>query len=231
MSLTTPAVQEFNSLLKEMEDFTSRFQTFTLQKKSAISSSKSQHINRVKEFEKRARSLQAEIKATTEKSEKTEALAAQSLLDLQAKQEKVDALTAQSDSRLAAKDQLNRDIDNLRKEVAELENILKNTRSTLGDQAIKDAEELTKFEQYLGLRIEAVDIDLLKFKFVNIDPNNVDREVWCELNVAEQEYKVGLTNPNLPRDVILRIQKDLNMHGELVIFLQSMRNALRAEVS
>lgn len=227
MSLTTSAVQEFSLLRQEMEDFSLRFQAFTLQQKLNILSSKLQHVNRVKELEKRARALQAEIAATTEKAEKMESIVEQSLHDLQTKQEKVDALTVQLESRKAAKDQLQRDVDSMRKEVAELEEAFKSTRSTLGDQAFKDAEELTKFEQYLGLRIEAVDIDLLKFKFVNIDPNNVDREVWCELNVAEQEYRIGLTNPNLPRDMILRIQKELNLHGELVVFLQLIRVALR----
>ncbi|KAF3985005.1 hypothetical protein FT663_05414 [Candidozyma haemuli var. vulneris] len=214
-----------------MEDFTSRFQSFTLSQKSNISTSKSQHVNRIKELEKQARALSTEITATNEKTEKTESIVEQSLRDLQNKQEKVDALSMQSEHRKAARGQLQRDVEDMRKEVIDLEETLNSTRSVLGDQAVKDAEELTKFEQYLGLRIEAVDIDLLKFKFVNIDPNDVDREVWCELNVAEQDYRIGLTNPTLPKDLVLKIQKDLNSHGELVVFLQQMRKALRAEVA
>lgn len=225
------AVQEFNLLRKEMEDFTLRFQSFTLLQKLNILTSKLQHVNRIKELEKQARALLTEITATNEKTEKTESIVEQSLRDLQNKQEKVDALSMQLEHRKAARGQLQRDVEDMRKEVIDLEETLNSTRSVLGDQAVKDAEELTKFEQYLGLRIEAVDIDLLKFKFVNIDPNDVDREVWCELNVAEQDYRIGLTNPTLPKDLVLKIQKDLNLHGELVVFLQQMRKALRAEVA
>lgn len=225
------AVEEFSLLRKDMEDFTLRFQAFTLQQKLSILTLKLQHVNKVKELEKHAKTLQTDIAATREKFEKREATVDQSIRDLQAKQEKVDALSKQLENRKATKSQLQRDVDDMKREVADLEATLSNTRLVLGEQALKDSEELTKFEQYLGLRIEAVDIDVLKFKFVNIDPNDVDREVWCDLSVAEQEYKVGLTSPNLPKDVLLQIQKDLNLHGELVIFLQQIRKALRAESS
>uniref|UniRef100_A0A0L0NN08 Kinetochore protein SPC25 n=1 Tax=Candidozyma auris TaxID=498019 RepID=A0A0L0NN08_CANAR len=231
MSVSASAIQEFDAVRKEMHEFIQRFQAFSLQHRLNILTTKLQHVNKVKELEKRVKSLQVEITATNEKVEKTETLITQSIRGLQTKQEKVDALTNQLESRKAAKVQLQKDVDSMRKEVGELEEAFNNTHAALGKQALKDSEELTKFEQYLGLRIEAVDIDLLKFKFVNVDPVDVDREVWCELSVAEQDYKIGLTNPSLPKDVVLRIQKELNLHGELVAFLQAMRQALRVQLS
>lgn len=227
MASVVVPTEEFASVKREMEAFSQAFAGFVIERKNAISTSKQQHKIKQKELEKRIKRLHDDIRQTGIQEERTRHAINESMNDLISKQAKVDGLSEQLSSRKEARRKLEQEISELVKEVEEMNTGVQNIRVALREQVSKDSEELVKFEMYLGMKIEAVDIDLLRFKFVNILPTDVDREVWCELNLSEDEYKIGLTFPELPHETILRIERDLNGHGEIILFLKAMRNALR----
>lgn len=222
-----PPLEEFDDVKKQMEQFSLRFNALILEKKSSILNSKQQHFTKVNELERRAQKLRDDISTYRLKKDKTVDVISLTVEDLRTKQLKVDGLTKQLETLVQAKTVLQKELDEMKEEDSKLEGALKHARTNLSEQVSKDSEELTKFEIYLGLKIEAVDIDLLKFRFNNIDSTDIDREVWCELFVGDEDYRVGRTSPPLPKEQVSKIEADFNYHGEFVIFLKAMRTALR----
>lgn len=220
-------LEEFEDVKNQMEQFSLRFNSLILEKKSLVLNSKQQHINKVNDLERQIQKLKSGIETGKSKREKTAQMISDTMEDLHTKQAKVDEMKQQLEELTALKEQLDGEIAALQTQVSRLEDLLKFSQTNLTEQLARDIGELTKYEMYLGLRIEAVDIDLLKFKFVNIDANDIDKEVTCELFVGEDKYRVLGTDPALPSEKVTPIENAFNEHGEFILFLRAMRTALR----
>ncbi|SGZ53442.1 CIC11C00000003151 [Sungouiella intermedia] len=221
------SLEEFEDVKNQMESFSLRFNNLVLEKKSQVLNSKQQHINHVNELERKIQNLRGEIEAIKARKTKTSKVIGETFDELSAKQSKVEEMNAQLQTLTEEKEKLETEIEALKSLISGLEELLKSSQNNLNEQLAKDVGELTKYEMYLGLRIEAVDIDLLKFKFTNIDANDIDKEVWCELFVGEEKYKIMGTDPTLPNQKVGQIENDFNEHGEFILFLKDMRRVLR----
>ncbi|KAF5208902.1 putative kinetochore protein [Clavispora lusitaniae] len=227
VSSNKPPLEEFDDVKKEMEQFSLRFNNLILEKKSAVVTSKQQHTSKINDLERRAQKLRDEIESQQIKKQKTVDSINSTLSDLRMKQVKVDGLTKQLESLRTTKENLQREVELVEKDYKREEELLVNIRQNLNDQVAKDMDELTKFEMYLGLKIEAVDVDLLRFRFANVDAQDIDREVLVELFVGDETYKVRRTQPALDQSRISQIEADFNQHGDFVVFLKTVRVALR----
>lgn len=224
---TKPPLEEFDDVKKEMEQFSLRFNSLILEKKSAVLSSKQQHINKINDLDRRAQKLRDEIETQQIRKQKTLDSIDLSLQEIRVKQVKVDGLTKQLETLRTTKANLQREVDTVEKEFKHEEESLANIRQNLSDQVTKDMDELLKFEMYLGLKIEAVDVDLLRFRFANVDAHDIDREVLCELFVGGDNYEIRRTQPLLEPLRIAAIEAELNRNGDFVVFLKSIRQTLR----
>lgn len=222
-----PPLEEFDDVKKEMEQFSQRFNSLILEKKSAVLSSKQQHINKVNELDRRAQKLRDEIENQQIRKQKTLDSIDLSLNDIRLKQIKVDGLTKQLETLRSTKASLQPELDAAEEELRQEEEALANIRQNLSDQVSKDMDELLKFEMYLGLKIEAVDVDLLRFRFANVDSQDIDREVLCELFVGGPDYEIRRTQPVLDQLRLSQIEEKLNADGDFVVFLKSIRQSLR----
>lgn len=220
-------LEEFEDVKNQMETFALRFNSLILERKSAVLNSRQHHTNKVNELERNIARLRKEIEASTARKSKTESAIGETLADLTSKQAKVDEMNTQLLKLTYAKLELETHIGELKAQVARREAQLAYSQQNLHDQLAKDRGELTKFEMYLGLRIEAVEADLLRFKFINIDAGDIDKEVWCELFISEEKYQIVTTSPSLPTEKVRQIENDFNRHGEFIVFLKTMRTALR----
>lgn len=220
-------LEEFDDVKKEMEQFSVRFNSLILEKKSAVLSSKLQHTNKINELDRRAQKLRDEIEAQQIRKQKTLDSIDLSLNDIRMKQVKVDGLTKQLEALRTTSANLQLEVDAVEKEVRHEEESLANIRQNLSEQVSKDMDELLKFEMYLGLKIEAVDVDLLRFRFANVDAHDIDREVLCELFVGGDNYEIRKTHPLLEPLRVAAIGAELNRKGDFVVFLKSIRQALR----
>lgn len=221
------SLEEFEQVRNQMEEFSLRFNNLILEKKSQVLNSKQQHINGVNELERKIHNLKSDIEVNKVRKQKTAKVIGETFDDLRAKQLKVEEMNMKLQSLTVDKETIEKEIEALKSQVNDLEGLLKLSQKNLSEQPAKDIGELTKFEMYLGLRIEAVDIDLLKFKFTNIDAKNIDKEVWCELFVGEEKYKIMGTSPNLPTQKVQQIENEFNQHGEFILFLKDIRVMLR----
>lgn len=89
--------------------------------------------------------------------------------------------------------------------------------------------ELNFWETTLGLHIEGVKDDVLRFVFTNIDPSNYTRPFSCTLDLSEQEYKVVKCSPELSTDVLNPIIKSLNISRNVCLFLKQMWKAFKTK--
>lgn len=222
-----PPLEEFGHVRKEMEDFSSRFHSLILDRKSSMQSKKQQYMSQIKTLETRRLKLQDEIESIKIKKGKTSAVINSSLADLRNKQNKVEALSQQLKVLQDDKLLLRQENDTLKEQVRVLQTSLTHTQNDLEAQLRKDEEELTKFEAYLGLKIEAIEENVLNFRFFNVDANNIDSEVTCELNFGGDSFILGATSPKLRPDEVASLTRDLNTHGEIVVFLRQIRKTLR----
>lgn len=224
---TALPLDQIDELQNQMDAFAARFNALMTEKKTSILTASEQHNNQVNDLQRQIERLEAEIEANELRKEKTIKMINDTVDDLHAKNDKVEDLRKQLRNRTEVKELLDSEVKELKAELSHLEELLKFSQTNLNEQLARDVGELTKYEMYLGLRIEAVDIDLLKFRFGNIDANDIDKEVWCELSVGEERYRVVNTEPSLPTEKVAHIENLFNEHGEFLLFLKSMRSALR----
>lgn len=210
-----------------MDEFAAKFHTLILEKRALAQAARQHHINRTKDLEHRALQLRLEIAAGREAAQKIVQTIESSLADLTAKQRKVEGLRAQLETLQQTRIQREKEAADARAEASNAEESLRYARHDLASQARQDATELTKYEMYLGLKVVAVDEDVLRFRFYNVSADDVDKEVMVELNVAGEDYRVVAMEPTLLADMVSGMEDALNDSGDFVAFLKQMRKALR----
>lgn len=221
-------IDDIATLQAEMKQFSAEFQSYASLTTASLHKSKQEHNIIIRELNHQKKKLQDEKLALIETTRENEETRNSSLQSLTAKQEKVHALADHLQSLQETKLELQREIDEARFDVERLERSYSEVKKNMSVQNRKDFEELTKYEAYMGLQVEAVANDHLKFRFSNINANSVDEEVYCHLYVGGEDYKVGESSPVLSAEQTRSIEADLNQHGEIILFLKQVRNILKA---
>ncbi|OBA23218.1 hypothetical protein METBIDRAFT_76275 [Metschnikowia bicuspidata var. bicuspidata NRRL YB-4993] len=220
-------MEDFRNVRGELAAFTARLEHLILEKKSLLQTEKKRHTENVRRLEQAAHRLRAEIADAQEKRGAVAGQIEAGLAKFRATESMVNSLTKDLQKAQNSRASLRAAVDAKRAHVDSLKDSLRYTRSSLDSQAEKDEDEATKFEMYVGLRVESVDEDLLRFKFTNIDANEIDLDVLVELYVGDDLYRVLATDPALPADTISTMERELNESGMLVVFLKRIRKALR----
>lgn len=104
-------------------------------------------------------------------------------------------------------------------------------REILNKQIALINPELFFWEQTLGLRIEGVQEDVLRFVFTNIDDNDFDRSFSCTLDLSQHDYKIIKCNPDLGKHILDPIIKNLNKSRKINVFLKQLWKAFKNKAS
>lgn len=95
-------------------------------------------------------------------------------------------------------------------------------------QSDQNLPEVDLYERLLGIKIEAVGLDLLKFTLVNIDSTVPEKEHCITLDISEQDYKIIETVPEIHgNEEIQGFLTKLNDDGDIVLFLKRVRNVFK----
>lgn len=87
--------------------------------------------------------------------------------------------------------------------------------------------ELYFWETTLGLRIEGVRDDVLRFIFTNIDAKDFDLAFSCTLDLSDHEYKILKCSPDLGKQVLDPILRSLNTSRNVNVFLKQLWKAFK----
>ena len=107
---------------------------------------------------------------------------------------------------------------------------LKTLQDQLNGEMRRGIPELSRYERYLGIRIEVLDMTLMRFMFINIDSDDYNREFWIELDIGGSEYSVGDSTPDLGDDVKKYLQDEFNGHQKFVKFLVTTRKLFKRSI-
>ena len=218
---------DFGTLQTRMNDLTVDFDAYINRTRTEVITSKQDHYGRVTELKSRQAQLEMEISALQQKEKKVKDTITRTLEELQVQQLKVEELRLKEQAQLREREELQKQMAILLQQVRQAEDSLRNQKLDLQAQMLRDHPELAKFEHYLGLRIEAIKEDCVRFIFYNVFWNDVDREVYCQLNVGEDKYIIDGTSPVLEAEVLNRMESLLNDNKNFGKFLKHVREELR----
>ena len=221
------ALDQFDALQNQMREFSANVDRRLAEKRANIISARQDHFSRINELKNQETALLAQIESLQSKESKTKHNLKQALEAIQSQRVKVDELTRKQNEHTDEKNELQAQIDELSRTVEYSTAELSRSHDNLEKQLRKNYPELIKYEMYLGLKIEAVSFDLMKFVFTNLDPNNYDRRFWIDLAIDKETYSVGQSDPQLSTETTNSLETELNNHKEIVKFLKSARNSFK----
>lgn len=221
------SIEEFEDLQLKMGEFSVEIERKLTEKRAQLIKDKQDHYIKVNELRSQEQKLHSDISNLQVKETKTKENLNLSIEALQAQRLKVDELVRREEELIEQKNELQQQITQLNKVVESTTEDLTRSQASLENQIKRDYPELIKYEIYLGLKIEAIDTDLIRFVFSNIDPNKSTREFSIELSVGTDTYQVGTSDPDLGTETTQRLQQEFNAHQELVRFLKTTRNIFR----
>ncbi|KAK6456461.1 chromosome segregation protein Spc25-domain-containing protein [Scheffersomyces xylosifermentans] len=224
---TESAIDQFDALQRQMSEFSANVDRTLADKRVQLISNRKDHAVKLEELKTQNTSLQSQIRELEEKESKTKENLKSAFESLQSRRVKVDELVSKQEQLKQEKALLEQQIGEISKNIESSSNQLTKSQNNLENQMKKNYPELFKYEMYLGLRIEVIQVDLMKFVFTNIDPENYDRPFWVELSVSEDAYRVGRSFPEIEPGIIKLLENEFNEHRELVKFLRTARNLLR----
>lgn len=216
-------IDEFEAIQNQMNEFSQKFESALTRKRAQIINDKQQHYVKVNDLKNQEAQLQSDIENFRSKETKIKDTIKKTMEDLQLQQLKIDELKRKQHALNQEKANVQGEIDELNHKIQSKSESISQSQRSLSEQARRDSPELLKYEQYLGLRIQVLGQDSLKFTFGNIDPNDYAKEVWCSLLVGGILYKLDETFPPLSHDEKAEIIDELNEKKDFVSFLKSIR--------
>lgn len=220
-------MEEFQQLEAQMKVFLLTLDREINQKKSKALDDKNDYVIRINNLKTEEQNLEETIATLQLKEKKTKESLQTSIESLGQQRTKVDGLSKKQDELIEHKNELQAHITELTQQIEASNKEFNQIEKNLTNQVRKDNPDLIKFERYLGLRVEALSLDSLKFIFINVDQNNIDKEYSIEVDVSSDLYKVGKSDPDLGEHVVKELEDEFNEHKELVRFLKSVRNLFR----
>lgn len=139
----------------------------------------------------------------------------------------IENFTAKRDEMAEMRKNLVKQMEEVREAIRKKKELQNNERRALNQQMALISPEVYFWEQTLGLRIEGVQEDLLRFIFTNVDEKDYNRAFSCMLDLSEADYKIVKTSPELSPEVVESILKVLNESRRINMFLKSLRKAFK----
>lgn len=225
--MDSSSIQEFFLLQTELGAFTSKIDEILTGKRRGIINDKQSHYVLVNELKNEHLRLNNEISSLTDKQNKLKHNLSNNLEALQSQQSKVDDLVAKQQVLVASKQEIAGEIDGLNDNIHLLNEQITKSSDNLVVQNNQDSIEIYKFEKFLGLTIYVKSPQLIRFVFNNIDPNNIDKDVWFDLDLSNDRLKVLSSGPEIPSDTVNQLEIEFDSDKNFVKLLKLIRALLK----
>lgn len=223
-------IQEFFELQKELERFNQKINGVITDKRKQIINDKQQHHLRINELKSNESKLNQQIQSLIDRRQQLQSTITHNIEELQQQQLKLQELNDKQQSLNVQKQHLDEEIEQLASKIAKYHQDIKTSTNNLQAQTSKDDIEVTKFERYLGLKIDVIKSDCIRFIFINIDPNNIDKEFWVEIDLSDNDFKISNTFPELDSAELSKIMTEFNNSQEFAKFLKLIRNLFKNKI-
>lgn len=225
--METP-IQDFFNIQKELDSFTEKFNALVTHKKRQIIDDKTNYSITISDLQNEELKLKNQIKVLNEQQQETKKKIEEGLINLDSRQQKIDELKQEEKDLKNKKQELDEELNELNNQINELNDKINKISDDLSEQVNKDVVELAKFEKYLGLKLQVMTSDTLRFKFINLDTKNIDKEFWVELKLSE--FKITNSFPALTDEELEPIMHKFKAEENFKEFLKLTRSLLKKNI-
>ncbi|EPX71194.1 kinetochore protein Spc25 [Schizosaccharomyces octosporus yFS286] len=211
----------YNDLKSKISNFNSIFDRFLQDERKQLLNNKNEHLKKLsnvyenqKNIEKTLDHLQAREQTYNELLEKERVEREATEQEIQTIQGKVEAMQKRKQTVLD-------EIERSRAVLTTKQQTKEELESSKRKQEQLNMPELQFWQDYLGLRMEGVHEEVIRFVFTNIDEKNWDRPFSFQINLSHIDYEVTHCRPLLP--TLDNLVHKLNQSRDFYQFLRDIR--------
>lgn len=222
-------IQEFNLLKNDLESFSNAFKAMVTNKKHQIIDDKTNFNIKLNDLKSEQVKLSSQINQM--KNQKIQVLEQieQNFNNLDTRKSQIDQLRIEEQNLIEKKAKLDAELNDINNQINQLNDKIQNLVENLDNQVVQDDIEIVKYEKYLGLNIEVLHEKKIRFKFHNLDPNNIDKQFWIDLNIGD-EFTISDTFPALSESELKAVIDELNREQKFGKFLKQIRSLLKNNI-
>lgn len=177
------SIEEFESLKGELINLQSKLNGFSQLKKEEIETSKRNYLNNLNKLKNEEIEMLKKIEHLNNKQQQIEADYQSDSGKLATNENMINNLKIQQQNFINEKSTLEEDNKILQQKIDEINDKITKTRDELILNGRTDVEEVIKYQKYLGLSVQRLNDGILRFIFINIDSNDLDREFFIDIKI------------------------------------------------
>lgn len=222
MSSDLIAVQQLDNKMEHFhQNFKSSIQTY----KTLLLNSRNEYASNYEDLIAKQNELKKKIEKLNEDEAKVKELLSNELNTLNDARAKINELTSNEAALVNSKNSIHKKIQILTEQIELKKSELNSSKKDLDRNLQKDLNLVKLYESFLGLKIDSVKDDVIRFVFFNLLQNDLDRsfEVVLDLSDNQGNYRIQSLSYDLPEIEVNNHLNDLNHSRNLILFLKNIR--------
>ncbi|KAK9459420.1 chromosome segregation protein Spc25-domain-containing protein [Lipomyces oligophaga] len=219
---------DFTKLCQKMDNFQARFDEYIASERKRVLEERNRFDKQIQDGKEQEQKMITQIDYYRKKEDDI-------CQEITREQQEIKDTEKSIESFDSQKRELTLQLEAIMKQISEVQmqnerrrNERSQERARILQQTSLNVPELEFWEKYLGLRIEAVHDDHLKFVFTLVDDSNWDKEYYAVVDLSCHDYQVPESQPELATEVLEPILARLNSSREFGRFLKEIRAGLKA---
>lgn len=223
---------DYEQMDQKMNDFHGSFKQAMQSYRNHLSELKSQFSEAVQGLIIEQNNIKDQMLELSEKEKKVKSTLDRELETLETTRALVEELQANKQALEENKQSLLDKIAVLDREISQKKDEINNSKKSLHQNLHKDMASVKLYERFLGLKIDGVSTDVIKFIFTNLIPSNPDRtfEIVLDLSDPDGQYRIARVSDLVAEKELGLALRRLNMDRSLVGFLKEVRALFCASV-
>lgn len=211
---------------KSLESLQS-FVDFHLDEREKIRGSTQQYFGACAELTARRSKQKDRIDTLREERTELEEKIRGSFLDLDSHRSVIREMTVKRAQNSARIESLQLQLNNIRGLVDSSLREKDDQQAFIDQKESKILRDSSECERLLGLKVDSIDGNIVRFSFTNIDPNDLERQFTADIDLGPLSYKFVKTMPMLPREIMLSLEEKLNVTQNMKLFLKTLRGEFK----
>uniref|UniRef100_A0A060T6U0 Kinetochore protein SPC25 n=1 Tax=Blastobotrys adeninivorans TaxID=409370 RepID=A0A060T6U0_BLAAD len=229
VTMTLPSIQlNYDSLKQRLNAFQDRFISHLEVDKQKLIEESTAFAKAEAAYREEGENLMAQIELAKQEKEERAKVRQNQRRVVDENREVVSNYTARVHELTENNQETARKVEELRGQIDKTRQKINSKKKFYRSQIELDDPEAEFWERLLGMRLEAVQQDLIRIIFTGLDSHNLDRECSFVLDLSHHDGKVTECEPVLDAAVVDKAVNGLNESRDYAVFLSDMRRAFRA---
>lgn len=227
--MTLPSIQlNYDSLKQRLNAFQDRFTSHLEVDKQRLIEESTAFAKAEAAYREEGENLMAQIELAKQENEERVRVRQNQRRVVDENREVVSNYTARVQELTENNQDTARKVEELRGQIDKTRQKINSKKKFYRSQIELDDPEAEFWERLLGMRLEAVQQDLIRIIFTGLDSHSLDRECSFVLDLSHHDGKVTECEPALDPAVVEKAVNGLNESRDYAVFLSDMRRAFRS---